>query len=101
MGRLGFVSPGRWIGVELGCFNGQTACAGHITMSNNGTVVGERNFTIAAQSGGFQNIRLSPAGAQLLRGNSPHHLLAVDVTVVASGGQTISYVMKLARWVWR
>ena len=100
MGRLGFVSPGRWIGVQLGCFNGQTTCVGHITMSHNGTVVGQRNFSIAAETGGFQNIRLTLAGVQLLRGNGPGHLLPVDVSVVGTDGQTVSYVMKLARWVW-
>jgi phosphodiesterase/alkaline phosphatase D-like protein len=103
MGRMGFVSPGggRWIGVELGCFNGQTSCSGHITMSHDGTVVGQRNFAIAPESGGFQNIQLSQAGGQLLRGNTVHHLLPVHVTVAGTDGQTISYVMDLARWVWR
>lgn len=101
MGRMGFVSPGRWIGVEIGCFSGNTPCAGHITMSHNGTVVGQRNFSIPAQSGGFQNIQLTPAGARLLSFNRPHHLLPVSVKVDTSNGQHLSYTMRLARWVWR
>jgi len=100
MGRMGFVSPGGWIGVEAGCFGGQTDCIGHITMSHNGTIVGQRDFAIAPETGGFQNIRLTPQGQQLLRQNSMFHLLAVSVTVTTSDGQKISQVMRLARWVW-
>lgn len=100
MGRMGFVSPGRWIGVEAGCMGGQTACTGHITMSHNGTVVGERDFSIAPETGGFQNIKLTTLGRQLLRQNSMFHLLPVDVTITTSNGQKITQVMRLARWVW-
>ena len=100
MGRMGFVSPGRVIGVEVGCF-GQTSCAGHIAMSHGGQIVGQRNFEIGPESGGFQNIQLTAAGARLLRDNRPFHLLAVSVTVTGNNNQRTSEVMHLARWIWR
>ena len=100
MGRMGFVSPGAIIGVEAGCFGGQTSCGGHITMSHNNTVIGQRNFNIAPETGGFQNIGLNYQGKQLLRGNGVFHLLSVDVLVSTTRGQKTSQVMHLARWVW-
>jgi phosphodiesterase/alkaline phosphatase D-like protein len=100
MGRMGFVSPGGIIGVQAGCFGGTTPCGGHVTMSHNGAVIGQRNFFIAAQTGGFQNIGLSSFGKRLLRGNGVFHLLAVDVVVTTTAGQRTSQVMHLARWVW-
>ncbi len=100
MGRMGFVSPGRVIGVQVGCFNGATTCAGHIEMSHNGAVVGQTDFRIAPESGGFQNLELSSEGSKLLHDNRPFHLLAVDVVVTGTNGERISQVMHLARWVW-
>lgn len=102
IGRMGFVSPGRVIGVEATCLGGQTPCTGHITMSHNGTVIGQGDFTIAPETGGFQNIQISRRGEQMLRSyNSRFHLLPVNVTVTTTSGQTTSQVMRLARWVWR
>jgi hypothetical protein len=89
------------IGIEAGCFAGQTNCVGQVTMSHDGTVVAQRSFNIAPESGGFQNVALNQQGRQLLRSNGPFHLLAVTVTVVSTNGQAISQVMHLARWVWR
>jgi hypothetical protein len=100
MGREGFVSPGRIIGVELGCFAGQTTCTGHISMTHNGVVVGQRNYAIAPQSGGFHNLRLTEAGWRLVRANRVFNLVGVDVTVNDSTGQTLRSVIHLARWVW-
>ena len=101
MGRMGFVSPGRVIGVEAGCFGGQTRCTGHVTMSHEGAVIGQRNFDITPESGGFQNMKLTQTGARLLRHNRVHRLLAVDVAIDTSEGQHIHQTMHLARWVWR
>jgi hypothetical protein len=101
IGRMGFVSPGRIIGVEAGCFGGATNCTGHVTMSHIGVVIGQRDFNIAPNTGGFQNIELSARGASMLLSyNSVFHLLPVTVTVTTSGGQTITQTMHLARWVW-
>jgi hypothetical protein len=100
MGREGFVSPGGIIGVEAGCFGGQTSCAGHVLMAHNGIVVGQRNFNIAPNSGGFQNIGLSSQGKQMLRANTVFRLLAVTVSITTTSGQRTSQVMHLARWVW-
>ena len=69
-------------------------------MSHNGVVIGQRDFSIAPNSGGFQNIGISSFGKQLLRGNRVWHLLAVDVNVTTTAGQRTSQVMHLARWVW-
>lgn len=101
IGREGFVSPGRIIGVEAGCFGGQTTCTGHVTMSHNGIVIGQGDFTIAPNSGGFQNIQISRRGMRMLLSyNRAFHLLPVDVVVTTTSGQTTSQVMHLARWIW-
>lgn len=100
MGRMGFVSPGAIIGVEAGCFGGTTRCGGHVTMSHNGVVIGQRNFSIAPNSGGFQNMGINAQGKQLLKGNRPFRLLAVTVSIKTDSGQQTSQVMHLARWVW-
>ena len=100
MGRMGFVSPGGIIGVEAGCFGGQSACVGHVSMAHNGIVIGQRDFNIAPNSGGFQNIALSQQGRQMLQQNRVFHLLAVNVSVTTASGQRTAQVMHLARWVW-
>ena len=101
IGREGFVSPGRVIGVEAGCFGGQTRCAGHVTMSHNGIVIGQGDFNIAPSSGGFQNIEISRQGQQMLLSyNRLFHLLPVTVSVTTASGQKTSQIVHLARWVW-
>jgi hypothetical protein len=100
MGRMGFVSPGGIIGVEAGCFGGQTPCSGHVTMAHDGIVIGKRDFNIPPNSGGFQNLGLSARGKEMLKGNSVFHLLAVNVSVTTTTGQRTAQVMHLARWVW-
>jgi hypothetical protein len=102
MGHMGFVSPGDVIGVEAGCFGGDTVCNGHVTMSAAGrnTVIGQTNFSIPARSGGFQNLKLTPFGHSLLLHNGVNRLLEVDVNITTSSGQTTSQLMSLARWFW-
>lgn len=100
LGHEGFVSPGAVVGVELGCFHGTSTCTGHLTMSHDGTVIAQRSYSIAADSGGFQNMVLSAAGKLMLGSNSTFHLLPVTVTATGSTGQTLSFVIHLARWVW-
>ena len=100
LGHEGFVSPGLIVGVELGCFHGTSSCTGHLTMSHDGTVIGQRDYSIAADSGGFQNMKLTSTGQKLLGSNSTFHLLPVTVTATGSTGQKLSFVIHLARWVW-
>jgi|GEM_PF-6619639 len=101
LGREGFVSPGRIIGVEAGCFGGVTHCTGHVTLSHNGIVIGQRDFNIAPDSGGFQNMEISRRGEQMLLSyNRVFHLLPVTVSVTQSNGQKTSQVIHLARWIW-
>jgi hypothetical protein len=101
IGRMGFVSPGRIIGVEAGCFGGATRCYGHVTMSHDGIVIGQRDFEIAPNSGGFQNLEISSQGmAMMMSYNGVYHLLPVTVTVTTSTGQKTTQVMTLARWLW-
>jgi len=100
LGHEGFVSPGSVVGVELGCFHGTSTCTGHLTMSHDGVVIGQRDYSIAADSGGFQNMVLSASGKQMLGSNSTFHLLAVTVTADGGNGQKLSFVIHLARWVW-
>ena len=100
LGHEGFVSPGLIVGVELGCFRGASNCTGHLTMSHDGTVIGQRDYSIAADSGGFQNMKLTSTGHTLLGSNGTFHLLPVTVTATSSTGQKLSFVIHLARWVW-
>jgi len=100
LGHEGFVSPGHVVGVELGCFHGTSTCTGHVTMDHDGTVIGQRDYSIPADSGGFQNMVLTAAGQQMLGSNSTFHLLPVTVTATGSTGQKLSFVIHLARWVW-
>jgi phosphodiesterase/alkaline phosphatase D-like protein len=100
LGHEGFVSPGWVVGVELGCFHGTSKCTGHLTMAHDGTVIGQRDYSIAADSGGFQNLTLTSTGQKLLGSNSTFHLLPVTITATSSTGQKLSFVIHLARWVW-
>lgn len=100
LGHEGFVSPGSVVGVELGCFHGTSTCTGHLTMSHDGTVIGQRDYSIVADSGGFQNMVLTSAGKAMLGSNGTFHLLPVTVTATSSTGQKLSFVIHLARWVW-
>lgn len=100
MGHEGFVSPGQVIGVEVGCLHGANRCTGHITMTHNGVTIGQRDYSIAADSGGFQNMVLNDTGKNDMRQNGVWHLLPVTVNVTGSSGQKLSYVIHLARWVW-
>jgi phosphodiesterase/alkaline phosphatase D-like protein len=100
LGHEGFVSPGWIVGVEIGCFHGTSRCTGHVTMSHDGTVIGQRDYSIAPDSGGFQNMKLTSTGQKMLGSNSTFHLLPVTVTATGSTGQKLSFVIHLARWVW-
>ena len=100
LGHEGFVSPGWIVGAEVGCFHGTTTCSGHLTMSTSGAVIAQRDYSIAADSGGFQNMELNSIGQKALGSNGVFHLLPVTVTAAQSGGQTTSWVIHLARWVW-
>jgi hypothetical protein len=100
LGHEGFVSPGRIVGAEVGCFHGTTTCTGHLTMSHAGTVIAQRDYSIAPDSGGFQNMELNSTGVTELGSNSMFHLLPVTVTAAQTGGPTESWVIHLARWVW-
>ena len=100
LGHEGFVSPGSVVGVELGCFHGTDRCTGHITMTHNGATIGQRDYSIAPDSGGFQNMGLNQTGKNDLGQNRTFHLLPVTVNVTSSTGQKLSYVIHLARWVW-
>jgi hypothetical protein len=100
LGHEGFVSPGRIVGVQVGCFHGSTTCSGQLTMTHNGTVIAQRNYSIAPDSGGFQNMELSAFGRSLLDQNRVFHLLPVTVTAAGSNGQKLTFVIHLARWVW-
>jgi hypothetical protein len=100
LGHEGFVSPGRIVGAEVGCFHGTTTCSGQLTMSHAGTVIAQRDYSIPADSGGFQNMELNSAGVQALRSNGVFNLIGVTVTATQTGGQTSSWTIHLARWVW-
>ena len=100
LGHEGFVSPGRIVGAEVGCFHGTTTCTGQLTMSHNGTTIAQRSYSIPADSGGFQNMELNSAGVQALQSNSVFNLIGVTVTAAQTGGQTSQWTIHLARWVW-
>jgi hypothetical protein len=100
LGHEGFVSPGWVVGVELGCFHGSSACTGHVTMTHNGTMLAQSDYSLAADSGGFHNMVLNATGKADLGQNHTFNLLPVTVHVTGSSGQKLSYVIHLARWVW-
>jgi hypothetical protein len=100
LGHEGFVSPGRIVGVELGCFHGTSSCTGHLTISHDGTTLAQRDYSAAPDSGGFQNMELNAVGMDDLKSNGVFHLLPVTVTATQTGGQTVSWVIHLSRWVW-
>jgi hypothetical protein len=100
LGHEGFVSPGRIVGAEVGCFHGTTTCTGHLTMTHSGTLIAQRDYSIPADSGGFQNMELNSAGVQALGTNSVFNLIGVTITATQTGGQTSQWTIHLARWVW-
>ena len=100
LGHEGFVSPGSIVGAEVGCFNGTSPCNGQLTMSSDGTVIAQRSYSIEPDSGGFQNMELNSIGQSRLQSNGVFHLLPVTVTATQTDGQTASWVIHLARWVW-
>jgi hypothetical protein len=103
LGHEGFVSPapGWIVGAEVGCFHGANVCTGQLTMSlHDGTVIAQRDYSIAPDSGGFQNMQLTSAGQSALGSNGVFHLLPVTVTAKQTDGQTASWLIHLARWVW-
>ncbi|MBV9801973.1 MAG: fibronectin type III domain-containing protein, partial [Solirubrobacterales bacterium] len=59
LGHEGFVSPGGIVGAEVGCFHGTTTCDGQLTMSHAGVTIAQRDYSIPADSGGFQNMELN------------------------------------------
>lgn len=100
LGHEGFVSPGWIVGAELGCFHGTGTCTGQLTMSHEGTVIAQRNYSLPPDSGGFQNMELNSSGQKAIASNGVFHLIPVTVTATQTGGQTVSWVIHLARWVW-
>lgn len=100
LGREGFVSPGGVIGIQIGCFGGVTTCAGNFTVTHGSTVVGQHSYSIAPETGGFHNFKLTSAGVALLSHNSVNHLLGVTVTVKDNSGQTTQFTVHLAKWFW-
>ena len=100
LGHEGFVSPGAVVGAELGCFHGTSTCTGQLTMSHDGAVIAQRDYALAPDSGGFQNMELNSTGQTALGSNGVFHLIPVTVTATQTGGPTVSWVIHLARWVW-
>lgn len=100
LGHEGFVSPGWIVGAEVGCFHGTTTCNGHLTMSHAGVTIAQRDYSIPADSGGFQNMELNATGKQDLKSNGVFNLLGVTVTATPTGGTPSAWTIHLARWVW-
>jgi hypothetical protein len=100
LGHEGFVSPGGVIGIQIGCFGGVTTCGGTFTVTHGTTVVGQHAYSIPPGSGGFHNFKLTAAGEALLSHNSVNNLLGVTVTVKDNNGQTLQFVIHLAKWFW-
>ncbi len=73
---------------------------GHFTVTHDGVLFGEHDYSIPPSFGGFHNFKLTPAGWNMVRRNSVFNLVGVDVTVNDSSGQTLHFVVHLARWVW-
>lgn len=99
IGRMGFVSPGQVIGVEVGCF-GPSACSGAFTVTVNGQTIGTGNFIESANTGGFQNIKLNSTGQNDMRANGVARLLVTNVAITTTTGQKINGRISLGDWSW-
>ena len=99
IGRMGFVSPGQVIGVEVGCF-GPSACSGSFNVTVNGQTIGTGSFTESANTGAFQNIKLNSTGQSDMRANRANHLLLTNVAITTTAGQKINGSLSLADWSW-
>jgi trimeric autotransporter adhesin len=97
LGRMGFVSPGGWIGVIVGCFAGDTRCTGHFSLTRGHMFLAQRNFSVAPHNGGSQNVRLSARGRRLF-GRRYHGPVFAEVNITTTSGQHISEAISLARW---
>ncbi len=100
IGRMGFVSPGQVIGVEVGCF-GPSVCTGSFNVTVNGTTIGAGRFAESANTGGFQNIKLNATGQHDMRANGVGRLLLANVTITTTAGQTINGRLNLGDWSWQ
>ena len=100
IGRMGFVSPGQVIGVEVGCF-GPGACSGSFKVTFNGKTIGTGSFKEGSETGGFQNIKLNSTGQSDMRANRVNHLLLTNVAITTTAGQTVDGRLSLADWSWR
>lgn len=101
MGRMGFVSPGSVIGVEVGCFSGSTSCSGTFDFTVDGKTIGSGSFTLKANTGEFRNFKLNSTGQADMKGNGVNHLLTATVSVTTTSGQQLSGRLSLARWNWK
>ena len=101
LGHMGFVSASYMVGLATGCFNGDTACTGRLTIrvASNHRLIGQKNISIRARSGSFQNLRISRYGARLMFRHGSWRLLRISAQITSSSGPTVSRVMTLARWV--
>lgn len=98
LGRMGYVSPhGGVVGEVLGCFGSQTRCSGRFTITRRHRILARRNFSLAAEGGGFQNVKLTRQGQRALFRNY-HGPVGVRLNVLTSTGQRISRGLHLARW---
>ncbi|MDQ6745809.1 MAG: fibronectin type III domain-containing protein [Actinomycetota bacterium] len=98
LGRMGYVSSrGGFVGVVLGCFGGQARCTGRFTIMRGRRILAQRNFSLATEGGGFQNVKLTRQGQPALF-RSYHGPVAVRLNVLTSTGQRISRGLHLARW---
>lgn len=68
-------------------------------MRHDGTVIAQRDYSITADSGGFQNMKLTSSGAKMLSGPHTWHLPPVTVTATNDNRQELSFVVHLARWI--
>jgi hypothetical protein len=101
LGHMGFVSGRYMAGLATGCFNGDMACIGRLTIrvASNNRLIGQKNISIRARSGSFQNLRISRYGARLMFRHGSWRLLRVSAQITTSSGPSVSRVMTLARWI--
>jgi len=86
-GHTGFVNPGGTTGIFLGCF-GTGECAGAMTLTAGGAVVGGRgSIYVSPNDGSIVHITLRRRGRRML---AKHHRLTVTVTVNDAGGSRAS-----------
>jgi phosphodiesterase/alkaline phosphatase D-like protein len=95
LANTAFVAPNNVVGIAVGCFGGQTSCTGKLTMTVGKTTYATRNFTLAADDGGFVHTTISRSGRKTLFSHY-HGPVKIRVNLTMANGQRLTSVLHFA-----